>query len=181
MNKNDIRKDIKTQKRQLGAERLHQLSFGVISRVLTHPRVKSAGTILLYYSLPDEVYTHSLADTMLLCGKRVVLPRVTGEGHMELRLYTGPRDLAPGAYNIMEPTGEVFNDYGQIDVAIIPGVAFDSRGNRLGRGKGYYDRFLPLISGAYKIGLCFDFQMVPRIPADSHDIAMDEVVSQSAG
>ena len=95
---------------------------------------------------------------------------------MELRRYTGPSDLAIGAYNIMEPTGEVYDDYKEIDLAVIPGVAFDAEGNRMGRGKGYYDRFLPLVPQAYKLGVCFPFQKVDSIPTDEHDIRMDEVI-----
>ena len=87
---------------------------------------------MLYYSLPGEVDTHTLVDSLLMSGKHILLPRVTGEGTMELRRYTGPSDLAQGAYNIMEPTGEVFDNYTDIDLAVIPGVAFDKDGNRTG-------------------------------------------------
>ena len=76
----------------------------------------------------------------------------------------------------MEPTGEVFTDYDAIDVAIIPGMAFDEAGHRLGRGKGYYDRFLARVPNLYKIGLCFSWQVVPHIPCDEHDIRMDRII-----
>ena len=95
---------------------------------------------------------------------------------MELRRYTGPADLALGAYNIMEPTGELFDDYAAIDLAVIPGVAFDREGNRMGRGKGYYDRLLPKLRSTYKIGICLPFQLVEQIPTDEHDVKMDEVI-----
>ena len=95
---------------------------------------------------------------------------------MELRIYTGENDLATGCYGIKEPTGKVFTDFAKIDVAIIPGVAFDRQGHRLGRGKGYYDRLLSVMPQVYKIGLCFDFQVVDNVPVDSHDIRMDEVI-----
>ena len=131
---------------------------------------------MLYYSLPDEVDTHTLVDSLLVSGKQILLPRVTGEGTMELRRYTGPSDLALGAYNIMEPTGELFDDYAAIDLAIIPGMAFDKEGNRMGRGKGYYDRLLPKLRSTYKIGICLPFQLVEQIPTDEHDVKMDEVI-----
>ena len=95
---------------------------------------------------------------------------------MELRRYTGPSDLAQGAYKIMEPTGEVFDNYTDIDLAVIPGVAFDKDGNRMGRGKGYYDRLLPKLGNTYKIGICLPFQLVEKIPTDEHDVRMDEVL-----
>jgi 5-formyltetrahydrofolate cyclo-ligase len=76
----------------------------------------------------------------------------------------------------MEPVGQPFNDYDQVELAVVPGVAFDAEGHRLGRGRGYYDRFLPLLPHAYKLGLCFDFQKVEHVPTDANDIRMDEVL-----
>lgn len=177
MKKSELRKEIKNRKRQFTSQQLSELSFVVVMRLLAHQRLKDARTVMLYYSLPDEVYTHTLVDALLASGKRVLLPRVTGEGTMELRCYTGPQSLEQGAYNIMEPVGEVFSDYAQIDLAVIPGVAFDRQFNRMGRGKGYYDRLLPQLGCAYKIGICFDFQLVESIECEEHDIKMDEVIA----
>lgn len=132
---------------------------------------------MLYSALPDEVPTQSLIDGLVAQGKTVLLPRVVSDTDMELRHYTGPHDLQTGAFGILEPTGQLFTDYATIDVAIIPGMAFDAAGHRLGRGKGYYDRFLSRIPHAYKIGLCFSWQMVDSVPSDQHDVVMDAVVS----
>lgn len=129
---------------------------------------------MLYHSLKDEVQTHAFIEKWSE-KKRVVLPVVVGD-ELELRLYTGPADLSIGSYGIAEPTGELFTDYAAIDLAVIPGVAFDAVGHRLGRGKGYYDRLLPHI-GATKIGICFPFQWVEEVPAEPFDICMDEVIS----
>lgn len=95
---------------------------------------------------------------------------------LELRFYTGSQDLVTGSYNIGEPVGERFTDYAAIDLAVIPGVAFDLAGNRLGRGKGYYDRLLPLLP-AFKAGICFPYQLVEEVPAESFDICMDTVIT----
>lgn len=176
MEKQELRKEIRSRKRQFTSQKLREQSFPVVMRLLSHPRIKTAKTIMLYYSLPDEVDTHTLVDSLLVSGKQILLPHVTGEGTMELRRYTGPSDLALGAYNIMEPTGELFDDYAAIDLAVIPGVAFDREGNRMGRGKGYYDRLLPKLGGTYKIGICLPFQLVEQIPTDEHDVKMDEVI-----
>lgn len=96
---------------------------------------------------------------------------------METRLYETEKDLVEGAFNIMEPQGPLFTDYGKIDVVVVPGMAFDKKGNRLGRGKGYYDRFLSQLPPyIYKIGVCFDFQKFDNIPAEETDVRMDCVV-----
>ena len=131
--------------------------------------------MLLYHSLPDEVDTHAFIRRWS-AQKRILLPVVKGYD-LELRLYIGDDRLTEGAFHIDEPTGTAFTDYAAIDLAVIPGVAFDRRGNRLGRGKGYYDRLLPRIPTAYKLGLCFPFQVLNQIPAEAHDIPMDEVLT----
>ena len=134
---------------------------------------KEASTLLFYYSLPDEVNTHQFIEKWCRL-KTILLPVVVGD-ELELRIYTGLKDLAVGAYGIMEPTGKLFTDFDQIDLAIIPGVAFDMNGNRLGRGKGYYDRLLPKIK-AEKIGICFPFQLVEEVPAEPFDIRMNQII-----
>lgn len=148
-----------------------------VSVIPIPPVVQSARTVLLYSALPDEVPTQSLIDDLTAQGKTVLLPRVISDTDMELRRYTGQHDLQSGAFGIMEPTGTLFTDYASIDVAIIPGMAFDAAGHRLGRGKGYYDRFLTRIPQSYKIGLCFSWQVVDIVPSDAHDVVMDEVIS----
>ena len=147
-----------------------------LTKLSRHPRLADAHTVLLYSALPDEVPTLPLLNRLTTVGKTVLLPRVVSDTDMELRRYTGPNDLEPGAFGIMEPTGELFTDYDLIDVAVVPGMAFDREGHRLGRGKGYYDRFLAQLPHIYKIGICFPFQLVDKVPADAHDMLMDEVV-----
>ena len=114
-------------------------------------------------------------------GKTVLLPKVLDAERMELRRYSGPQDLMEGAFHIMEPIGEPFTDYRLIDVALIPGVAFDAAGHRLGRGRGYYDRFLHSMqtvasSHPLLLGVCFDFQKVASVPVDINDILVDGVI-----
>lgn len=178
MLKADIRKLIRQRKRQHTEQQLRELSLAVNGRLLSNPRLRVARTVLLYYSMADEVDTHGLADRLVADGKTVLLPRVSGEESMDLVPYTGRDSLKPcGAFHILEPQGEPYTDYAAIDVAIVPGVAFTRDGRRMGRGRGYYDRLLPLLHNAYKIGLCFPFQLLDDIPTDNHDVVMDAVVS----
>lgn len=177
MDKKELRNFIRLQKRQFNHEQLTEMSVSIIERLAMHPRVVVADTLFIYYSLNDEVNTHQFINTLVERGKKVLLPAVISDTEIELREYHGKKDLLEGFFNIMEPIGNTFNDYSAIDVAIVPGMAFDSRGNRLGRGKGYYDRFLSKIPDAYKIGLCFAFQKLPGIPTEENDIRMDEVIS----
>lgn len=136
---------------------------------------RSAHTVLLYSSLPDEPDTHALIRRAAAAGKRVLLPVVTGETTMELREYRGEAEMRRGAFGITEPQGEPFTDYAQIDLAVIPGVAFDAHGNRLGRGRGYYDRLLAKLKDLHvaTMGVCFDFQKLTNVPTEPHDIKVD--------
>jgi 5-formyltetrahydrofolate cyclo-ligase len=124
--------------------------------------------------LKDEPDTHSFIEKWNE-EKEILLPAVCGE-NLELRVYNGREGLLCDAYGIQEPSGSLFTDYASIDLAVIPGVAFDGSGNRLGRGKGYYDRLLPHIS-AYKVGVCFSFQLVEDVPTEEFDVRMDETIT----
>ena len=170
-----LRKEIRERKRRYTPEELQQFSETLMQQLLEHPRLIAAQTVLLYYALPDEVNTHALVDTLVGLGKTVLLPAVISDTEMQLRRYRSAADLREGAYRIMEPCGELFEDISAVDVAVIPGMAFTPDGVRLGRGKGYYDRLLPRLTHAYTIGLCFPFQLLDDIPADSFDRKVDEV------
>ena len=175
--KNELRQMVRQRKREFSRLQLKELSLAGNQRIITSQRYREASTIMLYASLPDEVDTSLLLSHSLVEGKMVLLPKVTGETTMELRVYKKEQDLVEGAFHIMEPTGRSFTDYASIDLAVIPGMAFDTSGNRLGRGKGYYDRFLSLLPPyIYKIGVCFGFQMFDSIPSDTTDIRMNEVI-----
>ena len=176
MTKEELRRLVRSQKRMYSAPQLQAMSAEAVARLMALPQMAAAKTVMLYYSLPDEVSTHELADRLVECGKVVVLPVVTGPAEMELRRYRSADDLSMGAFGIMEPTGEPFTSLAEIDLAVVPGMAFDTRGNRLGRGKGYYDRFLSQLPQATKVGLCFPFQKFPGVPTDENDVRMDLVI-----
>lgn len=171
--KKQLRKQIALEKSRHDITELTTKSAALLEKLEQHPKFVSSRTVLLYYSLGDEVQTHDFVEKWHK-QKRILLPVVTGD-ILELRIYTGKESLRTGeAYHIEEPTGEAFTAYEQIDLAVIPGVSFDAKGNRLGRGKGYYDRLLPLLR-SYNIGICYHFQVSEKIPTEPFDLPMDEV------
>ena len=176
MLKQELRKEIRSLKRQFSREELQAFSAEIMQRLLVHPRLNAARTILLYHALADEVDTQEAIELFRRQGKTILLPKVIGEGEMEVRVYDGPDSLQVGAFGILEPSGKPFERLCDIDVAVIPGMGFDPSGNRLGRGKGYYDRFLVKIPQAYKLGICFAFQKVDAVPVDEYDVRVDEVL-----
>ena len=175
--KKEARAYIREQKKQSSRERNEGLSNGVCRSVISDGVWRSAGVVVLYHALPDEVDTKRLLDNALLTGKRVLLPKVVGDD-LELRVYEGEASLTLGAFGIFEPDGPLFpqDEYDKVDLVVVPGMAFDAYFNRLGRGKGYYDRLLPRLPRAYRMGICFPYQMTAQLPCEEHDIRMNEVI-----
>ena len=177
MLKKQLRNYIRTQKESFGKAQLAAMSEEICSRVLCSVWWQEAGTLLLYYPLADEVDVRPLIKDAFENGKRVLLPVCVGE-ELNLHLYEGDASLAEGAFGIMEPTGSLFapDNYGEIQLAIVPGMAFDRAGHRLGRGTGYYDRLLPKLREARLQGICFPFQLLDDVPAEAHDVMVQDVV-----
>ena len=178
MNKQELRSLIKSRKKQYTADKLEQFSLSAVTLLEKLEPYKKARTFLLYNSLPDEVDTKRLLDHIWNQGdnkRTILLPKVV-ENDLEVRIYKGPDSLAEGAFHIMEPTGPLFTDYASIDIAIIPAMAYDASGHRLGRGRGYYDRLIPSLQCPL-IGLCFDFQLIMDIPTEPHDCSVDYVIT----
>lgn len=181
MRKDELRRQMRQRKQQYTQQQLEELSLPVLARL--RPRLAEARIILAYYSLPDEVNTHQLIDDLLADSKTVLLPTVIGEGLMEWHVYSSKSELKNGAFGIGESAGELYSGFSKYTspsekqmIALVPGVAFDAVGRRLGRGKGYYDRFLAAHPHIYKIGVCFDFQRVMEVPVDEQDVPVDEVI-----
>jgi len=174
MEKKELRQIIRARKASYSKEQLEVMSVDVCRDIMQDGAWRAAGVVLLYHALPDEVNTELLIERAVFMGKTVLLPVVVGDD-LELRVYEGDSSLSVGAFGIKEPTGPVFpvSEYDSINLAIVPGMAFDAYGNRLGRGKGYYDRLLPRLRNAMKIGVCFPFQMVERVPSEVHDVKVE--------
>ena len=176
MQKKELRKLIRQRKAEHTAEEKAGMSARICRQVLTDPHWAKANNVFLYHALTDEVDTTMLIDAAMHEGKTVLLPVIDGDD-LRLKIHTGATQT--GSYSIQEPIGEEFTCYKEIALAIVPGMAFDKKGNRLGRGRGFYDRTLPKLAEAYKIGLCFPFQLLESIPCEAYDIKMDAVLYDS--
>lgn len=166
--KQDIRRRVKDLLHREGTS-----SSGPLCRLEQDPLFLSAGTVLLYWSMPEEVDTHALIRRWA-ARKRIVLPRVCGQT-LELRQYD-PERMVPGYRGILEPSADalVVPD-AEIELAVVPGLAFDLAGHRLGRGKGYYDRLLPRLR-CPRLGLAFPCQILDEVPIEPHDVALDRII-----
>lgn len=171
--KEEIRKNICILKKQQNKAHREESSQKICTLLENCGIFKNSSNILLYHSLPDEVETHAFINKWHT-EKNIFLPRVNGN-ELEILAFD-PKKLSKGAYNISEPDGKELHDISTIDLIIVPAVALDKNGNRLGRGKGYYDKLL-CSSNAYKIGIIYDYQLVDEIPHELHDIPMDMIIT----
>jgi len=173
--KKQVRQQIRALKLQIPEIQKQQEAKVVFSKIENLPEFQAAKSILLYWSTSDELPTHEIVEKWSL-DKQVILPAVNGDD-LILKQYHSNKMMKQGLLGIWEPdSAETFVE--KVDLVIVPGVAFDCEKNRLGRGKGYYDRFFKN-NNPIKIGVGFDFQLLNVIPSTEMDIKMDKIVTAS--
>jgi len=173
--KNQIRQEISSLKKFLTAEQKQTAATAVFQKIEALTEFKTADTILIYWSTPDELPTQDIISKWCT-QKQIFLPAVDGD-KMVLKHYSPDGKMVQKSLGIWEPDLSESYD-GKIDLVIVPGIAFDKKKNRLGRGKGYYDRFF-LKYKPTNIGVGFDFQLMHSIPVTKHDIQMDKIITPS--
>jgi 5-formyltetrahydrofolate cyclo-ligase len=139
------------------------------------PQLPSAHAILFFAPLPDELDVWPLLEKLLPAKRICALPAFdsAAQGYSARRVRNLETDIKPGKFGISEPLPECEEiPWGQFDLVLVPGLAFDLTGNRLGRGRGFYDRILAAASGI-KCGVAYDFQLLERIPVEKHDARVD--------
>lgn len=176
--KQQLREDMASLKRSYQKTVLYDLSEKILKRLEETDLFRQASSIALYHAIPGEVQTATFIEKWYL-NKQLLLPVIEGDD-LHLVPYRGKESLKSGVFGILEPTGagEVLQTEYSPDLIIVPGVAFDRNLNRMGRGKGYYDRLLSTLE-APKIGICFDFQLQESIPVEPFDKKMDLIVTES--
>lgn len=174
--KKALRQSIRQQRRTLMPTEADAIAASrtLVEKLEAHPRFREAESVALYWSLPDEPHTHELLERVFR-QKRVYLPVVRGDD-MHLCRFCGRSEMRLGDFNILEPNGERLEDVRSLPLIVVPGVAFDDDLYRLGRGRGYYDRFLSR-TDAFRLGICFPFQRVTSVPRDAWDLPMNDIIS----
>lgn len=173
--KNLMRSELVQMRRIMRKEEVEEQSNALVSRLEALPEWQSANCVLCYYPVQNEVDIRPLLEKYK-DSKTMLLPATAGRFSMSMRRYTGRKDLHKGRYGI--PTPSKANAYsGRVDLILVPGVAFDKECRRLGRGGGYYDRFLHRQRHGQTIALAYDFQIVPKVPVKFHDERVDKVLT----
>jgi len=179
--KQEIRKKILVLRNGMTQDEIAAKSGEIVRRLLELPEIRESSTLMVYLSFGSEVQTDGILRWAWGKGKRIVVPRCRpDEKGLRPCLLSGFSELETGHYGIREPKAEQVRAVpaGEIDVVLVPAVAFDRRGFRAGYGGGYYDRFLPEAPRAVRIGAAFTCQMVGRIPTGPHDIPVDRIVTE---
>jgi len=174
--KEKLRKKIADTKRNFSEEELALMSQEVFSVLEITGAFNDAKHICIYNSIPGEVLTADFINQWKE-EKEFYLPAIENN-EIVLRKIEPGSSFEKSQIGVYEPKGNNLENYDKIDLIIVPGIAFDRKGQRLGRGKGYYDRFLPKTKST-KIGICFDFQLFDQIPVDKWDVKMDIIVSEN--
>jgi len=174
LNKNNIRKAITKEIQGLHSKLTATIITPLIERIELLDEWQAAETIALYSALPDEIPTELFFRRWSGC-KRIVLPVVSGS-EMDFYEYNRTSTLVGGCFGILEPHESLLVAPSEIDLFIVPGVGFDLSGNRLGRGKGYYDKYLKHSTG-YRLGVCLANQLVESLPSQEHDVQMNRVLT----
>ena len=177
-NKKEIRRIVRQRINDISAECRTSAAEAIFATIANHPRFIEAQCIALFVSMHDEVSTDIALQEWRDMGKQIVVPRIEGD---IMRFYDyDPEHMTTGAFGITEPTSTVEILPDAIDLMIVPARAFTPEGVRMGRGGGFYDKYMSQPAfRAYKIGIAFDCQIFDSLPHDTHDIAVDCVVSET--
>lgn len=178
MEKAKLRKEIKEKRKALTADEVRYASEIICNSLWDMDAFIESKTVMVYLSSFNEVSTMAITKKLLSLGKRVVVPiSDTSTETLILSYIEDMSSLSKGAYGVLEPTSIKNANASDIECVLVPGIAFDVRGNRMGFGKGYYDKLLAQTS-AVKIGLCYDFQLVDNIAVEAHDVPMDIIITE---
>jgi len=173
--KHQIREKIRSKKLHINDKEKEIQSAAVFEKIESLSEFQAAHNILIYWSMPDELPTHSFIIKWSK-NKQMLLPVVKGDD-MLIKPFSSKEELKIGSLGIWEP--DVQKEYlHSIDLVIVPGMAFDKNKSRLGRGKGYYDKYF-MNKNIIKIGVCFDFQLLDKVPTAAFDIKMDKVITST--
>ncbi len=176
--KRQLRKHARALRDALSPGERERMSDEVAQHVTALPAIRDAATVMVFSSFGSEVDTGTIIERLERNGRRVVLPRVEG-GIIVPVAYRSGDELTGSSFGALEPARGEEVPAEEIDVVIVPGLAFDRSGHRVGYGRGYYDRFLGTLGpDARSVGICFSAQLVDEVPHGRGDLAVDLVVTE---
>jgi 5-formyltetrahydrofolate cyclo-ligase len=178
--KEELRRRVAALRRALVSETRQRFSFAMCERLVESEIFKRAKVVAAYSALRFEIDPRAVVERACALGKTVGLPRVVANtGTMELAEYRPGDELAETHLMVKQPLESASAiDLTSVDLVLVPGIAFDVQGNRLGFGQGYYDRLLPRMPNAVRVGLSFELQLLVEVPATAHDVPVDQLATE---
>lgn len=179
--KDSLRRDILSRRRSLLPTWAQENSKVIVDKIVNWPQYKKAQRVMFYLAMVDEPSMDELISDALKTGKTVAVPHMGSKyGLMDAAVINSLDELVFGRLNLRVPNPDklVVSDPNSLDLILVPGVAFDPRGVRLGMGAGYYDRFLQKACHAQMAGICWDFQLVSDLPQEVHDIPVQWIITE---
>ena len=179
MNKDKLRRLMCEKRDQVPAHIIYRVQEMIYERIVSRSLFQAAQHVACYVSIQNEVDTHRLIKYALSVGKQVCVPVTQGRGVMDFQQIVSWGALKPTRFGLLEPEYDVARVIGpeDLDLVIVPGVAFDRQGHRLGFGGGYYDRYLERCN-ATRLGLAYGFQVIDEVPVEANDAHMDWLVTE---
>lgn len=178
--KSVFRENVKKQRAQVTSDEAEEASNSLWLQLKEETFFKKAKRIAAFCSIGTEIDTMPLLAKILSSKKELYLPKTEqNQNLMDFHLVSDLKKLVPGPFNISEPPAGKIVSPKKIDIILVPGLAFDNRGHRLGYGRGYYDRYMKLLkSGCVRLGVAYSFQIIDKTPNDNHDIPVNAVLTE---
>jgi len=178
--KNEIRAEIKVALAAMDPSEAAGASSAACRNVIEQREFADASSVMIFLPMPGEIDARDIARAAWSRGKRVAVPKTRAPGVMDaVEICSLDTDVSPGKFDILEPDTDKVVPTGELDLIVAPALAFDRQGNRLGRGGGYYDRFIEQSAGSLVCGLAFDSQLLDELPAEPHDRPVNMVATNA--
>lgn len=175
--KKEIRKRILSERAALTLTERLELSGTIQNRLLEHPMYLNADEIYCYVAFGDEVSTSLIMEMTWRLGKKLAVPKIINNDYMEFYYINSPEDLKEGYFKLQEPT-TAEKAAGKNVLVVMPGVAFDQKGGRIGYGRGFYDTYLQKHPAYARLAVAFSVQMTDTIPTEPHDIRPELIITE---
>lgn len=175
--KTETRKILKSTRASIPEATRMDAANSITEQILRLDEIRDARTIFIYISYASEVHTHALIKALLAAGKTLAVPKIVKSDYMQAETFSSWEDLVPGELGILTPTDSTPCN-GPFDVAITPGLGFTLSGQRMGFGRGYYDKWFAQNKVRHKIALAFEVQLINEMPVEDTDVPMEKIVTE---
>lgn len=183
LSKEELRKAFLKMRVNFDSKKIEEYSDIVSKSILSHYLYNEMKNIMVYISFKNEVNLKYLIEQSWMNGKNIFIPKTNIVAHtMQPYQINSWDDTIKGNYNLIEPKNNLTPfPIDEIELVLVPGIVFDRKGNRLGYGGGYYDRFFSqFIVHPFRIGVCYEFQLIDNLPSEQHDLPMNEIVTEES-